>query len=177
MTAGGALFAASYRLPGGTLTVVVDPHALGDRGPSDYGAVVASTFRGLEDAVERLAVGDRVVHPRSPVAFVKDALARYCDGDLLALDEVSVLQAGGPFQQRTWIAMRHVQPGSVVTYADLASMAGSPRAMRAAGTACATNMVAPFVPCHRVVANDGLGGYGYGLDIKIALLEHEGVLL
>jgi O6-methylguanine-DNA--protein-cysteine methyltransferase len=38
-------------------------------------------------------------------------------------------------------------------------------------------MVAPFVPCHRVLAADGLGGYAYGLDVKIALLEHEGVLL
>jgi methylated-DNA-[protein]-cysteine S-methyltransferase len=37
--------------------------------------------------------------------------------------------------------------------------------------------VAPFVPCHRVVAANGIGGYGYGVDIKVALLEHEGVLL
>jgi methylated-DNA-[protein]-cysteine S-methyltransferase len=53
---------------------------------------------------------------------------------------------------------------------------GAP-AGRAAGTVCSSNLVAPFIPCHRVVASDGIGGYGYGLDIKVALLEHEGVLL
>ena len=56
--------------------------------------------------------------------------------------------------------------------------AGSPKAVRAAGQACATNKVAPFVPCHRIVRTDGsLGGYAYGLPVKEALLVHEGALL
>jgi methylated-DNA-[protein]-cysteine S-methyltransferase len=73
--------------------------------------------------------------------------------------------------------MRTIHAGSVDTYAGLAKRAGNPQAVRAAGTVCSTNMVAPFVPCHRVLAADGLGGYAYGLEVKIALLEHEGVLL
>ncbi len=172
----GALLAAAYPTPAGPLVVVVDPHALGDRGPSDYGAVVTTTFRDLDDALARIP-GEREVHPRSSVPFIADVLARYADGDLNALEEVSVTQPGGPFQQRAWQAMRTIRAGSVDTYAGLARRAGSPRAVRAAGTVCATNLVAPFVPCHRVVSADGLGGYGYGLEIKIALLEHEGVLL
>ena len=172
----GTLLAATYRTPAGPLVVVVDPHASGDLGPADYGAVVACTFRDLDDAVVRLPSG-LDVRPRSAVPFVRDVLARYCDGDLDALDEVSVSQPGGPFQQRAWRAMRTIRAGSVDTYAGLARRAGSPQAVRAAGTVCSTNMVAPFVPCHRVLAADGLGGYAYGLEAKIALLEHEGVLL
>ena len=171
------LHAASFRLPGGSLTVVVDLHAAGDLGPAEYGAVVAGTFRGLDDALMRLPVFGRAIHPRSPVPFIRDVLQRYADGDLNALDEVSVTQLGGPFQQEAWRAMRTIHAGSVDTYAGLAYRAGRPKAIRAAGTVCSTNLVAPFVPCHRVVAADGIGGYGYGLDVKIALLEHEGALL
>jgi methylated-DNA-[protein]-cysteine S-methyltransferase len=172
----GTLLAASYRTPAGALVVIVDPHAAGDRGPQEYGAVVGSTFRDLADAAARLPDGV-TIRPRSSVRAVADVLSRYADGDLLALDEMSVLQPGGPFQQAAWRAMRTIRPGSVDTYAGLARRAGVPRAARAAGTACSSNLVAPFVPCHRVVAANGIGGYGYGPDIKIALLEHEGVLL
>lgn len=172
----GTVLAATYRTPAGPLVVVVDPHAAGDLGPAEYGAVIATTFRDLDDAVDRLPSG-LIVRPRSKVPFIAGVLARYADGGLGALDEVSVLQPGGPFQQQAWRAMRTIKAGSVDTYAGLARRAGSPRAVRAAGTVCSTNMVAPFVPCHRVVASDGIGGYGYGLETKIALLEHEGVLL
>ena len=173
----GPLLAAAHRLPGGTLTVVVDPHALGDLGPTEYGAVVAATFRELDDALLRLQPGEQAVHPRSPVPEVRAVLERYADGDVHALEEVSVTQPGGPFQQRAWAAMRLIRAGSVDTYAGLAERAGNPRAVRAAGTACSANLVPLIVPCHRVVASDGLGGYGYGLEVKVALLEHEGVLL
>ncbi|MEI6362122.1 MAG: methylated-DNA--[protein]-cysteine S-methyltransferase [Actinomycetes bacterium] len=173
----GALLSATYKTPAGRLTVVVDPHAAGDLGPAEYGAVVIGTFSELDEALERLAGDARTVRPRSTVPFIKDVLERYADGDLDALDEVSVTQPGGPFQQRAWRAMRAIRAGSVDTYAGLARRAGTPRAARAAGTVCSSNMVAPFIPCHRVVASNGIGGYGYGLDIKVALLEHEGVLL
>jgi methylated-DNA-[protein]-cysteine S-methyltransferase len=172
----GRLLAASYRTPAGRIVVVVDPHASGDLGPQEYGAVVASTFRDLDDAVERLPM-DVDVRPRSTVPFIRDVLQRYADGDLNALEEVSVAQPGGPFQQRAWLAMRTIRAGSVDTYAGLARRAGAPRAARAAGTVCSSNLVAPFIPCHRVIASNGLGGYGYGVDIKVSLLEHEGVLL
>ena len=172
----GVLLAASYRTPAGPLVVVVDPHAAGDLGPADYGAVVGSTFRDLDDAVARLGPGVDV-RPRTVVTHVRDVLERYADGDLDALEQVSVSQPGGPFQQRAWRAMRQVRAGSVDTYAGLAARAGIPGAARAAGTVCAHNLVAPFVPCHRIVSADSLGGYGYGLETKIALLEHEGVLL
>ena len=72
--------------------------------------------------------------------------------------------------------MRQVRPGSTVTYTELAGSAGNPRAARAAGAACAKNLVPLVVPCHRIVRSDGsLGGYYYGLAIKRWLLAHERV--
>jgi methylated-DNA-[protein]-cysteine S-methyltransferase len=75
-------------------------------------------------------------------------------------------------------ALRAVPRGDVVTYGELAALAGRPAAARAAGTFCARNRLAPFVPCHRVVAADGIGGYGtVGLDYKRRLLALERVVL
>lgn len=101
----------------------------------------------------------------------------YVDGDLRALDAVRVHQPGTPLRAALWEALRRVPPGRTVTYGELAAAVGRPRAARVAGAACAGNLVAPVVPCHRAVpAAGGLGGYYYGLDVKRRLLEHEGAL-
>jgi methylated-DNA-[protein]-cysteine S-methyltransferase len=64
-----------------------------------------------------------------------------------------------------------------MSYAELAKRAGSPSAVRAAGSACARNLIAPIIPCHRVVKTGGnLGNYAYGLDVKEELLLFEGAL-
>ena len=84
-------------------------------------------------------------------------------------------QPGTPSRQRLWAALRAVPPGRTVSYTQLAAQAGNPRAPRAAGAACAYNLIAPVVPCHRALRSDGsLGGYYYGLDRKTWLLRHEG---
>ena len=164
---------AEFDVPGGALTVVTDSAATGDRGERPYGAVIAATYRGLDDAVEMIAVaGTRPM--RAPLDPVAEVIRRYCDGDLTALDEISVRQPGGPYQCEVWANMRLIRPGSVDTYGELARRSGRPRAFRAVGTACSSNLIALFVPCHRVVASNGLGGYGYGLQVKRALLDHEG---
>jgi len=73
--------------------------------------------------------------------------------------------------------MRKVKGGKVLSYADLADRAGSPAAVRAAGSACAKNAIALVVPCHRIVKTGGaLGNYAYGLSKKEWLLRHEGAL-
>jgi len=102
-------------------------------------------------------------------------VAAYFDGDLRALDEIPVYQPGAPSRQQLWAALRAVPPGTTVSYTQLAARAGNPRAPRAAGAACAYNLIAPVVPCHRALRTDGsLGGYYYGLDRKTWLLRHEG---
>jgi methylated-DNA-[protein]-cysteine S-methyltransferase len=73
--------------------------------------------------------------------------------------------------------LRSLPRGQVVTYGELAALAGAPGAARAAGTFCARNRFSPFVPCHRVVASDGLGSFGaLGTDYKRRLLALEGVV-
>jgi methylated-DNA-[protein]-cysteine S-methyltransferase len=81
-----------------------------------------------------------------------------------------------PFQRELLDTLRAVPYGEVVTYGELAALAGRPGAARAAGTFCARNRFALVVPCHRVVAADGLGGYGsLGPTTNLRLLRLEGV--
>jgi AraC family transcriptional regulator of adaptative response/methylated-DNA-[protein]-cysteine methyltransferase len=81
---------------------------------------------------------------------------------------------GTAFQQKVWRALREIPAGTTTTYAALAAKIGSPRAVRAVGTACGANPVAVAVPCHRVLRGDGgLGGYRWGLARKRALLDRE----
>lgn len=105
---------------------------------------------------------------------VSNAVTRYLEGDLDAVRGVEVEQRSGPFLEQAWETLRDVPPGAPVTYAELAARAGRPAAVRAAGSACARNAAALFVPCHRVVRTDGaLGGFRWGLPVKDWLLTHE----
>jgi methylated-DNA-[protein]-cysteine S-methyltransferase len=109
--------------------------------------------------------------------IITELLKDYFDGDLQALDGISVDQPGEKFSQLAWKGMRKVSPGKTISYADLAKKAGSPDAVRAAGSACARNLIAVVVPCHRIVKTGGaLGNYAYGLKYKEWLLSHEGAL-
>jgi AraC family transcriptional regulator, regulatory protein of adaptative response / methylated-DNA-[protein]-cysteine methyltransferase len=82
---------------------------------------------------------------------------------------------GTAFQQRVWQALRDVPAGQTVSYTDIAQRIGAPRAVRAVAGACAANVLAVAIPCHRVVRTDGsLSGYRWGVERKRALLEREG---
>lgn len=72
---------------------------------------------------------------------------------------------------------REVPAGETVSYKRLAELCGSPRACRAVGTAMARNPWPIVVPCHRVLASDGIGGFGPGVATKRRLLAHEGSAL
>lgn len=81
---------------------------------------------------------------------------------------------GTAFQQRVWQALRSIPAGSIVSYSDVATYLGMPRAVRAIASACAANTLAVAVPCHRVLRNDQtLSGYRWGLERKQALLQRE----
>jgi AraC family transcriptional regulator of adaptative response/methylated-DNA-[protein]-cysteine methyltransferase len=78
------------------------------------------------------------------------------------------------FQQRVWRALLDIPRGETRTYAQIAAAVGSPKAVRAVGTACGSNLLAVVVPCHRVVGADGrLTGYRWGIERKRQLLELE----
>jgi methylated-DNA-[protein]-cysteine S-methyltransferase len=103
----------------------------------------------------------------------------YFAGERVAFGDVELdLDDWTPFQLDVVHALRRVPYGEVVSYGELAQLAGYPRAERAAGTFCARNRFGIVVPCHRVVAADGLGSYGsLGPQYKQRLLALEGVAL
>jgi methylated-DNA-[protein]-cysteine S-methyltransferase len=122
-------------------------------------------------------VGPRIVHSDRELAATRDALSAYLEGDEDALGlPVDLSLARGPFRRAVLETLRReVQRGEVITYGALAAEAGNPRAVRATGSACATNPVPIVVPCHRVLpASHKLGNYGGGPDRKRALLTLEG---
>ena len=106
-------------------------------------------------------------------------LRAFLEGEDVELSDVALeLDACTPFQRDVTAALREVPRGEVVTYGELAAIAGYPRAGRAVGTVCATNRFMLFVPCHRVVASSGIGGYGSaGVGVKRRLLALEGIVL
>lgn len=93
--------------------------------------------------------------------------------------DLPLLLRGTPYQKRVWQALCEIPPGKTRTYGDLAAELGS--GPRAIGMACRTNPCPIIVPCHRIVAKAGLGGYsgelsGAWIDTKRWLLRHEGMV-
>jgi len=105
---------------------------------------------------------------------VADAISKYFQGDLAAIDTLPVETGGTPFQKDVWRALRDIPCGTTVSYSNLAKVIGRPSAVRAVGSANGSNPVGIVVPCHRVIGTDGsLTGYGGGIERKLWLLDHE----
>ena len=117
-----------------------------------------------------------LIKPRNALADrAVRQLERYADDPDFAFD-LPLAEAGSPFQRRVWQAMCRIPRGRTVTYGEMAKALGS--APRAVGQACGANPFPPVVPCHRVVAASGIGGFahhagGFHVDIKRWLLRHE----
>ena len=157
----------TLKSPFGDLHVVVNESVL-----------IAAGFGNLDSLLFRLK-REKEIEPKSvrQIAWLSKTWSDYLDGDMESLTTFKWEQNGGPFQQKAWKVMTKIKAGKVLSYAELAKKAGSPNAVRAAGTACSSNLIAPFIPCHRIIGtNGGLGGYGYGVDLKEKLLIHEGAL-
>lgn len=145
------------------------------------GTLVASGFTTDPTRLhERLhsTLRDEELVPVPDLGDLGKAHLAYFDGDPAALAAVPVHQPGSARLEQLWTHMRRIPPGETITYGRLAELAGIERGARVAGAACARNLVAPAIPCHRVVAAGGTGtkrlhGYLYGLDRKEWLLAHE----
>jgi len=108
---------------------------------------------------------------------VRRQLNAYFAGKLKVFDIPYSLE-GTPFQQKVWRALCDIPYGTCITYGELAKRIGDPKACRAVGMANGRNPLPILVPCHRVIGSGGrLTGYTGGLDIKIKLLQIEGVTL
>lgn len=162
------LLRTTLKTPVGALSLISREHIL-----------IAAGFTSQEKLLDSLSKQQRQLESKkvNQIPIISDLISDYFDGDLRALDGIKVDQDGEKFSQSAWKVMRKVSPGKTISYADLAKRAGSEDAVRAAGSACARNLIALVVPCHRIVKTGGaLGNYAYGLKFKEWLLSHEGAL-
>lgn len=135
------------------------------------GVVLAHEFRFGADSHD-----DSSAKKRSELV---GRLTSFLAGDDVSLADVPLdLDWTTPFQRSVAENLRALPRGEVVSYGELAALAGYPGAARAVGSFCAENRFMFFVPCHRVVGATGIGGYGSaGVGVKRRLLELEGVRL
>lgn len=134
----------------------------------DDAAVLAELRQGFPD---RVLQHDETPHPwvSAVQAELEGMRAKQAHAMSLPLD-----MGGTAFQQAVWAALRQIPSGQTVTYSELAQQVGRPRAVRAVASACAANVLAVLIPCHRVVRCDGSpSGYRWGLARKQALLARE----
>ena len=149
------LLRSTLKTPVGALSLISREHIL-----------IAAGFTSQDELLSSISKQDRQLESKkvSQIPIISDLVSDYFDGDLRALDGIKVDQEGEKFSQSAWRVMRKISPGRTLTYADLAKRAGSEDAVRAAGSACARNLIALVVPCHRIVKTGGaLGNYAYGL--------------
>lgn len=127
-----------------------------------------------DDAIVALEWGWSSLQMPSPLLHrVKAALDAYFDRGATLPDDLPLNPAGTVYQRRVWTALRAIPNGQTRSYAEIAALAGgSPRSV---GGANAANPIPLLIPCHRVCATTGLGGYsgGDGLETKKWLLALE----
>lgn len=146
---------------------------------ADDQILLAAGFTGFTELTKRLSPLDagRKSETVEQIPVISDLIDDYFSGDTSALNSIQVRQSGPAFSQSVWKAMRKVPVGKTWSYSELAKRAGSASAVRAVGSACANNLIAPIIPCHRIIKSGGaLGNYAYGDEVKEWLLRHEGAL-
>ncbi len=152
----------------------------------NYQAIVATPFcrvgiRMADEAVSGLDFLADDTPEQSPMNVATAAVVAQLNAYLRDPNHaftIPLAPAGTVFQRRVWAALCAIPVGTVLTYGELAKQLDS--AARAIGGACRSNPIPIMIPCHRVVSQQGLGGYtgqvaGDSLNIKHRLLQHEGV--
>ena len=151
--------------------------------------LLAATPRGLvrvtfpvephEKVLEQLAatISPRVLESPAKLDEARRKLDRYFEGRLRDFELPLDWRLTRGFYRKVLRATSRIPYGQTRSYSEVAKRAGSPRAVRAAGTALGSNPLPIIVPCHRVLRSGGaLGGYGGGIEVKQTLLELEGAL-
>lgn len=160
----------AYRIvdsPVGPLLLAATPSGLAEVGFAQH---------GVEPLLQALAgrVSPRLVESPDRLDRAAAQLREYFDGRRSRFDLALDLRVSGSFRRSVLERLAEVSYGSTTTYRALAAAAGSPQAVRAVGSACATNPLPIVIGCHRVLRSDGgLGGYAGGLGVKRFLLDLE----
>jgi methylated-DNA-[protein]-cysteine S-methyltransferase len=156
--------------PVGRLLLATTPHGL---------VRVSFPIEPSEKVLEELAgsVSPRILESPTKLDEARRELESYFEGRLIDFDLPLDWQLTHGFYRKVLRATARIPYGQTRNYKQMATKAGSPRAVRATGSALGSNPLPIIVPCHRVLRTGGaLGGYGGGLDTKQALLELEGAL-
>lgn len=138
---------------------------------------VAFEREGFDTVLESLAarISPRVLAAPRRLDTVAAELAEYFEGRRREFDVPLDYALSSGFREVVQRHLPQIGYGRTRSYTEVAELVGRPSAVRAVGTACATNPLPVVVPCHRVLRADGsLGGYRGGLDAKVALLTLEG---
>jgi methylated-DNA-[protein]-cysteine S-methyltransferase len=157
--------------PFGRLLVATTKHGL---------VTLAYPNEDVDRTLEHLsgAISPRILESQAATDPVRRELDEYFQGQRREFGTAVDLRLTHGFFRKVLAQTARIPYGTVSTYRDVAARAGSPRAMRAAGNALASNPIPIVVPCHRVIqTGGGLGGYTSGLDRKVTLLQLEGALV
>ena len=124
----------------------------------------------FEDLIQRWPQADFIEDPMRLRPWVLQAFGAGHG----KLDKAPLFLIGAPFQIKVWEALLAIPSGHVTTYSEIAQAIGSPRAVRAVGTAVGRNPISWLIPCHRALRKSGgLGGYHWGLPMKRTMLAFE----
>ena len=145
------MFYQKYNSPIGIITVICDDEAL-------YRIDFGDTFSDE--------------NPNKITMLAVRQLDEYLCGKRKQFDIIVKLK-GSEFQIKVWNELKKIRYGEVCTYGDIAERIGNKKACRAVGSANKKNPVPIIIPCHRVIASDGIGGYAEGIDKKLVLLNLE----
>ncbi|WBL19620.1 methylated-DNA--[protein]-cysteine S-methyltransferase [Citricoccus sp. NR2] len=153
--------------PIGTLLVAATAHGV---------VRVAFESEDFDTVLDSLAarIGPNILRAPEPLATATTQLREYFAGQRRTFDVPLDYRLSSGFRQSVQQHLLEIGYGHTATYKAVAELVGRPTAVRAVGTACATNPLPILLPCHRVLRSDGgLGGYLGGLDAKTALLDLE----
>jgi O-6-methylguanine DNA methyltransferase len=163
-----------------TFAVATTDRGIASIFPISGGAITPA--RAVKDIAlaRRVRAGAELVVHRAPrtyppgLARATAALRDYASGGSARLPALDL--EGTPFQVKVWNQLCAIPSGKTVSYGALAASIGRPKAARAVGAAVGANPVPILIPCHRVIGENGsLTGFGLGLPMKRALLNHEGI--
>ncbi|WP_028111489.1 methylated-DNA--[protein]-cysteine S-methyltransferase [Ferrimonas kyonanensis] len=136
---------------------------------SDQGLVAL----GFQQGAQPLTIETHWQRCPQALQSVRTQFEEYAQGRRHQFD-LPLDMRGTAFQQQVWQALMTIPYGETCAYSDIAERIGRPKSVRAVGAANGRNPVAVVVPCHRVIGKDGsLTGYAGGVELKLALLDHE----
>lgn len=154
-----------FKCPLGPLTLIANDHAL---------LAVLWPSKHTENLIRTMGKESR----RHPILNkASEQLREYFAGKRKKF-ELPIEMRGTPFQKKVWRELQKIPYGKTLSYFDLASRTGSPKACRAVGSANGRNLISIVVPCHRVIGKNGaLSGFAAGPEVKRFLLKLEGKVI